>query len=117
MNRLRCNCRFIGSVLAGAFRRVLDGRVDAASETYVPAVSSGKTLAQLGWTGTVIPLPAATNPPMGAPNHCTHSRFLGYIWGDAWIRGVIADVSPGDRLPFLVLALAGERCHVSSASP
>ena len=43
--------------------------------------------------------------------------FLGYIWGDAWIRGVIADVSPGDRLPFLVLALAGERRHVSSASP
>jgi hypothetical protein len=34
-----------------------------------------------------------------------------------WVSGTIADASPGDRVPFLVLALAGERHDVSSASP
>jgi hypothetical protein len=35
-------------VASRACRPVLDGSVDAASETYAPAVSSGKTLADKG---------------------------------------------------------------------
>src|SRR5271165_7087756 len=47
---------------------ILDGRADAPAETYAPTVNSGKTLAQVGWTRTVL-----------GPNRCTYSRFLGYI--------------------------------------
>jgi hypothetical protein len=48
-------------VLAGACRPVLDGRADATSEAYVPVVSSGKTLEEVGWTRAVIPIQAAAS--------------------------------------------------------
>jgi hypothetical protein len=94
----------------GGFRRQVDGTADLPSAPEMPYAPSEFMLGAMSRRSPRLPQ-APCNRLIAA------IRGSWSTLGHVRVDGVIADASTEDGLPFLGLALTGERRHVSTASP